>query len=144
MILVFFLSFLYFNPSLKENLNEITYGSEFIFILKSLCGGLFKFYNTRREVFFTTARNISSIISMSFYWFPFNFRRYDHLSLQEQLYEEQPRKDFRIYPNFGQLWRLLGDIFLIYEIIGHKFRSFSIKELQIIFVLILKQEKPKK
>lgn len=91
-----------------------------------------------------TARNISSIISMSFYWFPFNFRRYDHLSLQEQLYEEQPRKDFRIYTNFGQLWRLLGDIFLIYEIIEHKFRSFSIKELQIIFVLILKQEKPKK
>ena len=36
-----FLSFLYFNPSLKKNLNEITYGSEFIFILKSLCGGLF-------------------------------------------------------------------------------------------------------
>ena len=42
MILVLFLSCLYFNPSLKENLNEITYGSEFIFILKSLCGGLFK------------------------------------------------------------------------------------------------------
>lgn len=71
-----FLPFLYFNPSLKDNLNEITYGSELNFILKSLCGGLFKIYNTRREVFFMTARNISSIISMSFYWFSFNLRGY--------------------------------------------------------------------